>query len=69
MPNKLYVNKAAIARRHVISQQLYRLRSRYRLLERAGLAASALVVLGRIKVKVKEYDALGGRPQHKGNIL
>ena len=69
MPNKLYVDRAILARRHVLSQQLYRLRSRYRLLMRSGLHGSALSIRSRISSKEREYDSLGGRPHHRGNVL
>jgi len=69
MPNRLYIDREIIAQRHVLSQQLYRLRKRYRLLIRNKLWTSALVIRARIESKEYEYDSLGGRPRHKGNVL
>lgn len=69
MPNKLYIDRATAARRHVLSQQLYRLRRRYKLLTHHGLHASASDIRVRIRAKEREYNSLGGRPKHKGNIL
>ena len=69
MPPKLRISAKDRARRHVLGQQLYRLRRRYKYLNRAGLSLNA----GRIRVRILaltgEYDALGGPPHHRGTRL
>lgn len=57
------------ARRHVLGQQMYRLRRRYRYLKAGGLDVSAAVVEGQLREMSKEYVALGGLPVHRGNVL
>ena len=68
MPNKLHITDKAYARRHVLGQQLYRLRRRYRLLIRKDLPTTADTVLAIIRLKEAEYDHIGGRPKHRGNV-
>ena len=69
MPNKLNIDNPTRARRHVLGQQLYRLRKHYQFLLDEGLLANALVVRAHISTRELEYDALGGRPIHRGNVL
>ena len=56
-------------RRHVLSQRMYRLRRRYRYLTNAGLVVSAAGVKDQLLILSKEYEAIGGKPIHKGNVL
>ena len=69
MPNKLHINKEVMAQRHVLSQQLYRLRRRYRLLVSEGLPTNVSVIRERILAMESKYESLGGYPRHRGNIL
>ena len=55
--------------RHVLSQRMYRLRRRYRYLTNAGLLISAGNVKEQLIELSREYDAIGGKPIHKGNVL
>ena len=57
------------ARRHVLSQQMYRLRKRYRLLKDSGMEINAKGIAARYTKLMVEYNLLGGYPVHKGNIL
>lgn len=69
MPARLYVNKDTLARRHVLSQQLYRLRKKYKMLTSNGSEIRASVIYIQIREKESEYNYLGGKPRHKGNVL
>ncbi len=57
------------ARRHVLSQQMYRLRTRYRLLIKNGQDSSAAVVQVQLDTLRQEYASIGGEPYHIGNEL
>jgi hypothetical protein len=63
------MDDATRARRHVVSQQMYRLRLRFRLLSDNGLVENATRVREKLWKLSEEYAALGGLPVHKGNIL
>lgn len=69
MPHKLHISTEVVAQRHVLGQQLYRLRKRYRLLVRNGLLTNASVVRERILTMESKYESLGGYPHHPGNVL
>lgn len=69
MPNKLNVSKETMAQRHVLSQQLYRLRRLHRFMVREGLSTNALRIRDRIRTMESRYESLGGYPRHKGNVL
>ncbi len=69
MPNNLGIDNETRARRHVLSQQMYRLRLRYRLLHNAGIEVLADSIKSRLEVMSVEYESLGGKPIHKGNLL
>jgi len=67
MPQALPISVKDKARRHVLGQQLYRLRMRYKFLKRGGMILNAQRVMTKIHMMTLEYDALGGRPHHRGN--
>lgn len=69
MPAKLEITDLARARRHVLSQQMYRLRRRHKYLTDAGMRDSAIRVRVMLVELSAQYDSLGGRPVHKGNVL
>ena len=69
MPARLEITDKTRARRHVLSQQMYRLRRRYRLLTNAGLRNNAERIRVQLYILSGEYDILGGKPSHVGNIL
>ena len=69
MPNKLHISKEVTAQRHVLSQQLHRLRKLYRLLVAEGLPTNASTVRERILTMESKYESLGGYPHHRGNVL
>lgn len=71
MPHKLpvTVTDRDRARRHVLSQQIYRLRKRYRLMASMDMSVGAEVLAQKIHTLEAEYDNLGGRPYHVGNVL
>jgi hypothetical protein len=69
MPHKLNIDDKARAQRHVLGQQLYRLRKRYRFLVDQGLLLGAGNLGAVIRRKESEWDALGGKPYHPGNVL
>lgn len=69
MPAKLEITDLARARRHVLSQQMYRLRRRHKYLIGVGMNDSAARVRAMLDVLSRRYDSLGGRPVHKGNVL
>lgn len=69
MPSKLEITDIARAKRHVLSQQMYRLRRRYKYLIDAGMHDSAARVRDVLVELSGQYDSLGGRPVHKGNVL
>ena len=69
MPARLEINDLARARRHVLSQQMHRLRRRHKYLTDAGMWDNAARVHAMLDVLSIRYDSLGGRPVHKGNVL
>ena len=69
MPQSLGISDEDKARRHVLGQQLYRLRRRYRYLKDGGMPLNAGRVLINIRELTQKYDSLGGRPDHQGNRL
>ena len=69
MTHYIHTNPGTEARRHVLSQQMYRLRKRYRLLTTNDLHINASRVLWDLRIKSQEYNQLGGQPVHKGNVL
>lgn len=69
MPNKLHISEEAAAKRHVLSQQVYRLRKRYRRLVSNRLPNNAAMLLVRIRALEARYESLGGYPHHRGNVL
>ena len=69
MPNKLDVSKETLAKRHVLSQQIYRRRKTYRLLVRSGLTNRAALEREAIINMERKYESIGGRPHHRGNVL
>ena len=69
MTHYIHTNPETEARRHVLSQQMYRLRKQYRQLNSDGLFITAERVLWDLRIKAGEYEAIGGMPVHKGNIL
>lgn len=69
MPTRLPITDQDRARRHVLGQQLYRLRKHYQFLLDARLYANAEMELVHIRAKEREYNAVGGKPKHKGNVL
>ena len=69
MPALLPISDSDRARRHVLGQQLYRLRRRYKYLLSMGLYDNADRVLWDIRVLAQEYEHVGGQPHHKGNVL
>ena len=69
MPVKLHISKEVVAQRHVLSQQLYRLRKLYRLFVSKGLLTNASIIHERILTMESRYESLGGHPYHRGNIL
>lgn len=69
MPRKLYIDSTTRAQRHVLSQQLYRLRKEYQFFLNEGLLANALVARAHIKYKEVEYKHIGGKPHHRGNVV
>lgn len=69
MPARLDITDDTRARRHVLSQQMYRLRRRYRYLIDGGMVNSAEHVRVLLVELSNDYDRLGGRPSHIGNVL
>lgn len=69
MPIPLNISDADRAKRHVIGQQLYRLRKQYRRFMRYGLYLNAESLLIPIAARTREYESLGGVPVHRGNVL
>ena len=69
MPARLKITDVTRARRHVLSQQMYRLRRRYRYLTDAGLRDNAERIRVQLDTLSLEYDTLGGKPIHAGNVL
>lgn len=69
MPHDLHTDARTKRQRHVLSQQMYRLRTRYRLLNDNHLFNTAERVLWDLRQLAQQYESLGGMPVHKGNIL
>ncbi len=69
MPARLEITDETRAQRHVLSQQMYRLRRRYRLLTNAGLRDNAERIRVQLDILSGEYYAIGGKPSHVGNVL
>ena len=69
MPAKLHISRKDRRHRRVLSQQIYRLRRRYRYLKNLGLDANSSRVRSQITKLTREYDKLGGVPIHRGNVL
>jgi len=69
MPNKLQITNRQRARRHVVSQQLYRLRKRYKFMQESGPVISAARIRSKIRRLESEYNQIGGQPNHPGNQL
>ena len=69
MPAQLPISDEDRARRHVLSQRLYRLRHKYRFMRRHGLHHRADIVMAQIQELRTQYQALGGLPRHQGNVL
>lgn len=69
MPADMHLSDEDKARRHVIGQKLYRLRSRYKLAHKSGLKLTAARIRIQVAKLTEEYDSIGGRPSHPGNVL
>jgi len=69
MPPRLPISNEDRARRHVLRQQAYRLRRKYRYLKGQGMYGNARRVLEQLQALNTQYDALGGLPHHRGNVL
>ena len=69
MPNDLYTTARTRRQRHVLSQQMYRLRKQYRQLICDGYTNLAERALWDLRQLAQQYEQLGGYPIHKGNIL
>ncbi len=69
MPRQLLIDNEVRQQRHVLGQQMYRLRKRYKWLIKNNLKVSAKYVLREIETRRAEWYALGGLPVHKGNQL
>jgi hypothetical protein len=69
MPPRLPISDNDRARRHVLRQQAYRLRRKYRYLMGQGMYRNAHRVLDQLQQLNLRYQALGGSPKHRGNKL
>ena len=68
MPPRLPITNKGRARRHVLGQELYRLRKQHSYLKGLGLTLNAARVMEKMVELSREYEEVGGKPGRVGPL-